>query len=500
MARSLIVYYGNDPMYLSIVWDIATLAVHNDSEPVLLNVSGLLEGVGDDVNRRALSALGLRHPDRAFDAILRESGFVSIDAARYVAANVQARPEMSETAREGIEETTRSALISYARDPLPNTSRLTWRNLEKLLARTGNRTYAAVSAVLDERPEIRNVYVPNGRFPHQRGALEAALAHGRQVLYYEKGEKPDTFWFADHSPLHRVKTQETVDDVLGHLTDAEAIAVGQEWMNGRSSNKSVSNIYSRFFHEEGPTAPAERERRNHKVIGLFTSSQDEFAALGPEWHLQAWSDQWAAFDHVLSHLEQSDFAFYLRVHPNFATKSHASYKREHRSIKELQRKHPSLKVIWHDEQVSSYAMLHQTHVVIVWDSTIGLEASGRGVPVWELAASYYDLYADVRQWFDSSADPDVDALEYEVDTDRTLRFMAYLGLRESSLSVAAIAVRESLNQTQGLRLTIANVVSSGGAPTIVIGLWSILDSLRHRRFAINRLAARKFFSRKTPVR
>ena len=221
----------------------------------------------------------------------------------------------------------------------------------------------------------------------------------------------------------------------------------------------------------------------------------EFAALGPEWHVQEWGDQWEAFDAVLSHLSQFDFSFYLRVHPNFATKSHASFFREKAHIEKLQGRHPALKVIWHDEQVNSYTLLNQTDVVVVWDSTIGLEASGRGLPVWELAASYFDLYADVREWFGPAIKPSREEIEFAVDTDRAHRFMAYLELREPQLSKEAVDVRATLFPKVGVGLRIANVVSTGGAPTIMIGLASILDAMRHRRFAINRIAVRKALSR-----
>ena len=489
MASSLIVYYGNDPLYLGIVWQLARLSADDDDHPVLLDITDVLGGIGDAYNRRALRAFGTPAPNRAFSAILRDSGFEVLDIDRFAKVS---QPEMSADAREGIRETTRSALISYARDPLPDTSKMMWRSLEKALTTGAERTFASVSAVLAERPDITSVYVLNGRFPHQRAVLEAAKAHGRLIVHYEKGDKPDTYWLADHSTLDRVATQGNVDNALAHLTGEESIELGRTWMNRRSSGGSSANIYSRFFQDEGE---AGHDRSAQKVVGLFTSSQDEFAALGPEWHVQEWTDQWEAFDQVLSHLQQFDFSFYLRVHPNFATKSHASFIREKAQVEELQRRHPLLKVMWHDEQVNSYALLKQTDVVVVWDSTIGLEASGRGIPVWELAASYYDLYTDVREWFGPAGKPSEDEIVYAVDTDRAHRFMAYLDLREPQLSEEAVDVRSSLVPKAGVGLKIANLVSTGGAPTTIIGLASIVDAMRHRRFAINRIAVRKALSR-----
>jgi hypothetical protein len=170
-------------------------------------------------------------------------------------------------------------------------------------------------------------------------------------------------------------------------------------------------------------------------------------------------------------------------------------------VEELKRKHPSLRIIWHDEQVNSYSLVNDTDVIVVWDSTIGLEASGRGKPVWELAASYYDLYADVHQWFGPADAPPVHSLEYPVDVARAERFMAYLDIREPALSAESITVLNSISPRQDVRLKVTNLLSSGGAPNARIALSSTLDAMRHRRLSVNAKAARKYAApSKTPTR
>jgi hypothetical protein len=490
MASSLIVFYGNDPLYFGIVWQLAKLSRDAGDTPVLLDVTDVLGGLGDSVNRRALTVFRAPSPDVRFRELLHEGGYELLNGAASLADGMSF--PISTEAREGFTETTRSALISFSRDPLPRVSRGMWAALERDFSAAADRVYATVSAVLFARPEIDSVCVLNGRFPYQRAVLEAALAQGRKVMHYEKGEKPNTYWLEDHSTLDREKTQSSVDGTLAHLSDEQARSLGRGWMDRRSARGSA-NIYSRFFDDSGDdTTPS--QKKSSTVVGLFTSSQDEFAALGPEWHVQEWADQWDGFDHVLTHLEPYDYTFYLRVHPNFATKSHASFVRERARLEELRKKHPALRIIWHDEQVNSYALVNDTDVVVVWDSTIGLEASGRGKPVWELAASYYDLYADVRQWFSASDAPSPDSLQYPVDVAKAERFMAYLDLREPELSRESIAVQESVTPAPSAGLRVANLLSSGGAPYARIAVSSILDSIRHRRSSVNAKATKKYFA------
>jgi len=486
MATSLIVLYGNDPLYLGIGWQLIQLANEAGETPIVLDITDVLGGLGDAVNRRALKFFNITSPDIEFYDRVRKAGYEVLRATPFL--QVGSVFPMSPNAQEGIRETTRSALISYSRDPLPKTSRGLWKEFEQALAVAANRSFQSVCGVLATRSEIETIYVLNGRFPYQRGVIEAGLASGKRIMHYEKGEKPDTYWFADHSTLDRTATQASVDDVLGHLSTEEALTLGKEWMERRSARGSA-NIYSRFFHE-GQTDITSSSKA--KVVGLFSSSQDEFAALGPDWHVQEWQDQLLAFDHVLTHLEKRGFDFYLRVHPNFATKSHASFLREREKIEKLGRDHPSLRIIWHDEQVSSYSLINETDVVVVWDSTIGLEACGRGKPVWELAASYYDLYTKIPQWFGPAGSPDLQSLEQHVDAERALRFMAYLDIREPQLSAEAIRIRSSITPRPSLGLRIAGVLSSGGAPRPRIAIQSIVDSIRHRRPSINATALKKY--------
>ena len=488
MGSSLIVAYGNDPLYLAIVWQLVELEKASGNTPTVLDVSPVVGIVGDAINRRALRLFGIPSPDVAFHACLLDAGVKLFSAPDFVAQG-RSTP-LSKEALEGIRETTRSALIWFSRDPEPRVTRAPWKKLQSRLLKAGMETFYAVSGVLASDPGIDTVIVLNGRFPHQRGALEAAYEYDRAVKHYEKGDKADTYWFESYSTLDRVRTQETVDFTLDHLATEEALELGREWMARRSSGGA--NIYARFFDDQSVVDSSMRTRR---VVGFFTSSQDEFAALGPEWHVQEWLDQLLAFEVALSRIESEDVEVYLRVHPNFATKSLRSFRRERAAIEALGSRHPELRIIWHDEQVNSYSLVSDTDVVVVWDSTIGLEASAYGKPVWELAASYYDLYADVRQWFGPDQSPSPDALEFKVDTTRALRFMAYLDIREPSLSAKTIALRESITPPMSLGLRFTNILSSGGAPTPRIALESIRDSFGHRRADINLAAVRNFIAK-----
>ena len=178
------------------------------------------------------------------------------------------------------------------------------------------------------------------------------------------------------------------------------------------------------------------------MVGFFTSSQDEFQFLGPEWQLHEWHDQFEAFDRLLGEFEKAGYVAFLRVHPNLATKAHGTFRRERDGIRALARRHPELLVIWHDDFANTYSLLGVSDAVVVWDSTVGLEASARGIPVWTTATSRYGLIADVQERL-SHADVDAGGVTpWDVDAHAAKRFIAYLVRRDQQMADDFRAVGE----------------------------------------------------------
>jgi CDP-glycerol glycerophosphotransferase (TagB/SpsB family) len=120
------------------------------------------------------------------------------------------------------------------------------------------------------------------------------------------------------------------------------------------------------------------------------------------WTIDSWAHQFEAFDLMMSILEKSGVDLILRLHPNLGSKSRRYFLREVRDVKTLAANHPTLKVYWHNDSVNSYDLITSADYVIVERSTIGVEASMLGKPVWVTQASQWDLIADIRQVLEPS--------------------------------------------------------------------------------------------------
>ena len=139
------------------------------------------------------------------------------------------------------------------------------------------------------------------------------------------------------------------------------------------------------------------QKGDEPLAVFFASSFDEFLAFGPMWSIDEWGHRFEAFDEMMSLLEKKGVALVLRLHPNLGSKSRLYFRREVKQALVLKAAHPSLRIYWHNDAANSYDLVAKASYVIVERSTIGLEASLMGKPVWVTHATQWDQIADIRQ-------------------------------------------------------------------------------------------------------
>jgi len=324
-----------------------------------------------------------------------------------------------------------SDLVTYFNSDVVDTTRNPAQRVQTNMHNTSGPLFVALSGLL-ETGDYQHIYIPNGRVPEQRMALEAAKKAGLDIRYYEIGRaKPHSFYAGKTQVHDREGTQREVDEVLAGMSKAEITSLARQWLNERTAKESTLNVYSAGW--ENSTQPTAEPTEMRKAI-FFSSSVDEFASYGDAWALHAWADQYEAFDHIMSLLEKQGVQCQLRIHPNLANKSRSYFHREIGRINELQGAHPTLRVWWHNEPVNSYHLVQASDYIVVGRSTLGLEASLMGKCVWTTTAARYDEVADVR----SSLSPeDVTASHFalwDVDPHGAERFVAYWSVQDHEFS------------------------------------------------------------------
>ena len=311
------------------------------------------------------------------------------------------RPQINQPAplppeiRDESAQAVKSELLTYFR-----TEKLNWRNpylrwLHAKLSSAAVQTYFALSSLIEsEKPDL--VLIPNGRTSRQKVARKLAERKKLPFMFYEMGRaKRDSYYLGTTQPHDRIASQREIDSLTATLSREEIESLGNAMISERMTLGSSVNKYSKRWTAQ--TAQDEILTSENKTAVFFTSSTDEFLAFGPMWNIDSWTEQFESFDLLMSDLEDRGVQCTLRVHPNLLGKSHSYVSKTIASAKALGERHPELRIIWHTSPVNSYDLVRESAYVITEHSTIGLESSLMGKPVWVTEAAQWDQVADVRQ-------------------------------------------------------------------------------------------------------
>ena len=241
-----------------------------------------------------------------------------------------------------------------------------------------------------EKPDVISIY--NGRLYESRALYDIAIIRGIKFESLEiiGGMK---------EPAKMVK----YDNVLPHDIGYFAKKANWVWEVSKDTDEEKERIASDFFvrRRNGIQAgdkvyvadqikgklPENMDSGKMNVM-IFNSSADELAALGGEWDKDVlFNSQYEAIDYMLSH-SSSAIHYYLRIHPNLKDVPY----RFVTELYGLSKKHTNITIIEPSSNISSYALLDAADKVVVFGSTMGVEANFWGKPVILIGRSfYYDM-------------------------------------------------------------------------------------------------------------
>jgi hypothetical protein len=366
----------------------------------------------------------LKSPDRlVFD--YSEKRGIAVDYAIRVPGSASAN------VIEQIEESTKSSLISRFGNESP-TVNTKFNKRKSLYIEEGLSCYYFLDDYLRRFPNVKQIAVINGRFPPQRAVFAAAETHSIQCFSYERGlyeislspvrssaeryRASDSFWYHNFPNYNRVSKQLAINQMNFEVAPIEQSRVS-EWFE-RRKNPGGSNRYAEFWEDSSFSVSGKR------VAAIFTSSMDEFAELGPTWREDTWQGQWDAFDFAIENLLSFGYQVFLRVHPNLANKKKDAQTDTLKAIEALRLKYQDLQVIDSMSNVNSYNLIELSDLVITWVSTLGLEASAMGKKAICMAATEYDLVADVKRWLNKNDVQLAELNSWEVDRSLAYKYIA----------------------------------------------------------------------------
>ena len=276
-----------------------------------------------------------------------------------------------------------SSLISQIRDPDFEPTEHTDALLE--LSQAGLQVYHhLVQRFERDRPDV--VYVFNGRFASMRAVLRACQKMGVDCLIHERACDSEHFQIWENHLPHDIEY--TCKRMQTHWAEAsgneiERAAKASAWYEGRVQGVET-NWFSFVKDQDKGRLPADWDPHDHN-IAVFTTSEDEFVAIGDCWDNPMYPDQGEAIAKIAAALAEKrpDAKITVRMHPNLKGVDN----RRVRRMKEFA--FPNIRVIPPEVQVDSYQLMHSADTVVTFGSTLGIEAVYWGKPSVSLGQCFY---------------------------------------------------------------------------------------------------------------
>lgn len=281
-----------------------------------------------------------------------------------------------------------SSLISFTKDsavrPLDHVEKV-----DRLL-RASAMAGIWLKGWLDENSDVNLVSVFNGRFAVARTLADFAEDAGRTVMYRERSPNlMNTTYFHEEFSPH---DQELLGD-----------SVNAEWNSRQFRSPAWSRLVGSYFFNwaasrtsagaDGFPVPGripvnnnlQIEADDRPVIAFFNSSDDEFAAttIGLE---SSFEDQVEAAHYLQKLAREMNFRLLVRIHPRIATLAQSE---RIKWDEEVFQEDENVHIVPSSSQQSSYQIIGQANLVIVWHSTIASEAVYLGKPAISLTRSTF---------------------------------------------------------------------------------------------------------------
>jgi len=234
------------------------------------------------------------------------------------------------------------------------------------------------------------VVVFNGQFFPEATARWVARQAGLRVITHEVGLHPLTGFFTDReATIYPIRIEDDYD--LGPAQNARLDAYLEKRFQGKFSMAGIN-----FWPEmRGLDATLlERLQQFKQIVPVFTNVV--FDTSQPHSNV-VFKDMFVWLDLVLDLARKYPQTFFvIRAHPDEARPSKAADESVARWVEDRQAARlPNVMFVGPEQYISSYELIRRSKFVMIYNSTIGMEASIMGKPVVSAGLSRFTEYPTV---------------------------------------------------------------------------------------------------------
>jgi GT2 family glycosyltransferase len=268
------------------------------------------------------------------------------------------------------------SLMRFARSGRPIRERV-----PETVIREAARTLLVLESQLPallERESIDGIFLLNGLFSSERAISMIAKKAGLRVVNYERGHTRNTFVMSDKEPACFLK----IDELLTSQ-EQSAHPLLDRYLDGRATNRDASTQFG--TGSAGTSTPAVSGTR--PLVAIFTNVCWDSAVSTRPSGFGTYFDWLEACLNLAQ--QRDDVDFLLRVHPGESTlKQDPTLDRTVDWLSEHSCP-ANLKVIAPEDSISSYQIMQDADVGLVFVTSVGLEMACMGKPVITCADTHY---------------------------------------------------------------------------------------------------------------
>ena len=461
-----VIIAGNQTFYLTTALDISLRLQASGMAPVVIDLFDNCYTNTNQFNPKLCRVFGVTNPLNRFVQALEKNG-IDYRPAGEVQAELDESMGLSMSHNE-IE----SCAISMLRDEQPASASI--RKIHPRLLFEFASSASSLIKIFNEHGNPTEIHIPNGRFPHQEAASQVSRFLDIPQFFYEKWFELDKYFHMDFRTHDRSEIQRGFLDGNTRYSETH-FDNATKWFESRLSRFGDFDDYTWGWSQSQSNFDETKEPIAKKAT-IFTSSEDETMLLGEAWDAPEWQGQWQAIRLAVQNLANRGYQISIRIHPNLSNKSRRSYRRTIKTSKLLKKDFPDIEIVRHDATIDSYELGKRSDVIIVWNSTLGLEFEALGKPIYYFAPSIYSGVTSARPWHDHCLD---EVLEFSISTDPNLAhaYMDYLLALGKPFSKLSTAYSRDFSDI-GKRVVFVQWLSS--ERTVFASFKRLLSVLTHR--------------------
>jgi len=186
----------------------------------------------------------------------------------------------------------------------------------------------------------------------------------------EVGKDSKTFAIYPGAMPHTISFYTNKMNQMWDEAEDDKVAIAEAYFLRRSQGNEATT--SRFLADQAKGLLPDSWDESKMNIAVFTTSEDEFAAIGKEWENPIYDSQVDGVRKIAADLLNTQFKIYVRIHPNLKGIANSSI------VELFEIKSPNIEIIPADSPVSSYALMKNANKVVAFASSMGIEATAFG--------------------------------------------------------------------------------------------------------------------------